>query len=545
MNKEGTGKEGSLMLRFFGLYSLSLFAGISFIMFTNLYGLQIRLEEMLYTTIPFLLISVLLFVLMLLLFTWYRLRKIIAYANGRKSNVSGEEAFRRLLRFPVDIFWAIMGISVFFTIAFHVFDYGAEGFGHLLRSSEERWYLLTTMLHELSLALMLAVLLYTSSRASLRPFLMRLNAVKLPDQPGKSFQRMLLLTFFSCLLLTILSLLQTIAEKTFSGEPLDFNQLVVVAGVSFFFGLGSLLLPLLQFRREVRLLTGRLFALQAEKRGVPRKIPIVSLDESGRLAEAFNELQAFTEKAYEDLTKELRLAASVQQKLLPPPLKGDGAFLCSALCEQSLETGGDFYDWMKLDERRLAVLVGDVIGKGMPAALIMSSVLALFRLEVRSGGTPGEVLSRLNRRIVETLQGEMLVTAGLAFIELDIGRLYYASAGHLAPYVVSDSGEVKELPVSSMPLGVDEEERYLHEEYELAAGDRLIMYSDGVVESLHADGTIYGFDEWERRLSVTDGSMPLDEQLRELMEKLPHGAGSEPEDDRTIVCVRWTGSAVD
>ncbi|WP_409344499.1 PP2C family protein-serine/threonine phosphatase [Paenibacillus sp. MBLB4367] len=534
-------RGGSLMGRFLGMYMVSAGAGIGIIMFMNVYGLQLGLEELLYDTIPILLVFLLLFVLLLLGFTRYRLRGVIAYMNGKRPDMSASEAFQRMLRFPVEIFWTVMGVAAVFTLLFHLYDYGAEGIALLLRSSADRWYLIFLMMYELSLSQMLAVLLFSGSRASLRPFLLRMNAFSLPNLPGNSFHRSLLLMFVSGVLLSVISLVQTIISKTFNEEALSFSQLLVMAAVTSAFGLCTLMLPLLQFRREIRLLTARLFALQAEKRGVPHQMPIVSMDEIGRLAGAFNELQAYTAKAYEEVSKELRLAAVVQQKLLPPPLTANESYACFAICEQSLETGGDFYDWMELDDRRLAVLVGDVMGKGMPAALIMSSVLALFRLEVRKGGTAGDVLTRLNRRIVETLQGEMMVTAGLALIELDSGRLAYASAGHLAPYIVSAGGDVRELPVASIPLGVDDEESYSQGEYEIAPGDRLILYSDGVVEAQHADGAIYGFDEWERELSETDSGKPLAEQLRMLMDKLPRSAGAEPLDDRTVVCVRWEG----
>ena len=169
-------------------------------------------------------------------------------------------------------------------------------------------------------------------------------------------------------------------------------------------------------------------------------MPVISNDEVGELAVALNELQARVNRDNKSLQKELKLAYNVQQKLLPPGDMTIGPYRITARCQPYHEVGGDFFDVVSLSSSRFAVMVGDVSGKGMPAALLMSAQLLLFRSEVRRNGSPGEVLARMNRQLCEAMGEEGSITIGVGVIDISTDTVLYASAGHLSPYIVKTDG---------------------------------------------------------------------------------------------------------
>jgi serine phosphatase RsbU (regulator of sigma subunit) len=202
---------------------------------------------------------------------------------------------------------------------------------------------------------------------------------------------------------------------------------------------------------------------------------------------------------------------------------------------QVKEVGGDFFDVIAADDGSFLVLIGDVSGKGLPAALLMSAVLTLFRSEAKHGGSADELLSRLNRQLVDALQGNLFVTAGIAAFERN-GGMSYASAGHLAPYLIRRNGEVGMIPVSSLPLGIDESIGYESTYVRLEPGDRVFFYTDGVVEAPHPKGGIIGFDRLEQLLGQLPANLSPEEQMNALLAQLSFPE-TQADDDRTLLLV--------
>lgn len=264
-------------------------------------------------------------------------------------------------------------------------------------------------------------------------------------------------------------------------------------------------------------------------------MPIISQDEVGRLGVAFNQLQEQISQDYLGVQREMQLAYQVQQKLLPPSSHQIGEYQIAAVCRPTKEVGGDLYDILRLSEEQFAVIVGDVSGHGMPAALVMSAVLVLFRTEVRRGGSAGEVLSRLNQAVVEALQGDMYVTLGIGIFDQHKSNLEYASAGHVAPYILRD-GLVTPILCSSLPLGITKDETYREFLMPIQPADRFVFYTDGVVEAMNEDGQMFGFPGFEKCLSQLNCTATVQSQLAALVRALPLSRGKH-DDDRTILMV--------
>src|SRR5690606_16668798 len=175
---------------------------------------------------------------------------------------------------------------------------------------------------------------------------------------------------------------------------------------------------------------------QGNKAEMHRPIPLVSSDEIGLLASRFNVVQEQISDAYAEIDRQVRLAGEIQQKLLPSSLPSNDRLELAAHCQQGRIVGGDFYDAIVVDEHHVAIVIGDVAGKGVPAALVMSAAMVLLRAEISGTSTAADTLSRLNRLLCDTIQGDIYLTMGLGLLDLRTGTLEYASAGHLSPYIV-------------------------------------------------------------------------------------------------------------
>jgi phosphoserine phosphatase RsbU/P len=199
------------------------------------------------------------------------------------------------------------------------------------------------------------------------------------------------------------------------------------------------------------------------------------------------------EKALRALREELQLAREVQRRLFPaaPGLPGLDVAGASYPAEA---TGGDYYDFFPLADGRLALAIGDVSGHGLGPALLMASARASLRALARSSAEPGEILARANDALAEDTGGERFVTLLLAALDPATGSLSYASAGHSGCYQLDASGEVKaRLASTGPPLGVIPGAEFrAGPALELAAGDALLLLTDGVAEACAPDGCPFG-----------------------------------------------------
>jgi serine phosphatase RsbU (regulator of sigma subunit) len=238
----------------------------------------------------------------------------------------------------------------------------------------------------------------------------------------------------------------------------------------------------------------------------------------------------------ERIGQELRLARSIQQASLPkevPSLKG---WQISPYYQPAREVGGDFYDFHLLSEERLGVVVGDATGKGVPAALVMSSTRSMLRALARASNSPGEVLEQVNDLLVTDIPPNMFVTCFYAILEPKYGTLKYANAGHDLPYLWR-GGEAYELRARGMPLGLMPGMSYEQKEIELDCGQGVLFYSDGLVEAHDPEGEMFGFPRLRTHVAERGEERPLGDFLMEELYSFV-GEGWEQEDDITILTLR-------
>ena len=243
----------------------------------------------------------------------------------------------------------------------------------------------------------------------------------------------------------------------------------------------------------------------------------------------------------EPLAAELRLALEVQRKWQPPVDLRLGACRVTARSRQAAEVGGDLFDAVVLDDTVVAVLVGDVPGKGLQAAFMVPALLLLFRSELKRGASPAGLLERMNR-VLAGLRAESLaavgVTLGIGLLDVEAGEMRYAGAGHPAPYLAMPGARPRQLDSSSLPLGMSPEESYRETVFRLAPGERFVLYTDGVIEDAGPDGEMYGFDRLEAELADWPDDVPAADWMERLLDGQESREASR-RDDRTLLVVEY------
>ena len=246
----------------------------------------------------------------------------------------------------------------------------------------------------------------------------------------------------------------------------------------------------------------------------------------------------------ERIEQELRVARLIQQTLLPkhvPDLPGYGL---AAYYQPAREVGGDFYDFMDLDDGQLGLVVGDVTDKGVPAALVMATTRTLLRASAQRLDSPGEVLRRVNEVIVQDIPPNMFITCLYAILDPQSGLLRYANAGHDLPYRrKASAGGAEELRATGMPLGLLPGMDYEEKEIVLARGDSVLFYSDGLVEAHDPQREMFGFPRLQGLVAGhrTGGEAMVNFLLSELARFT--GDEWEQEDDITLVTLERSETA--
>jgi sigma-B regulation protein RsbU (phosphoserine phosphatase) len=188
---------------------------------------------------------------------------------------------------------------------------------------------------------------------------------------------------------------------------------------------------------------------------------------------------------------DLELAQSIQNRLVPTNLPSTEGLSFSAYYESARAVGGDYYDVISLDEKRSMVLIADVAGKGVPAALLMSGVRSHVRACAVRGDSPDQILSSLNRTLHADTETSSFVTMFCATIDVEHRLLEYANAGHELPLLVRTQGDPRHLRAGGLPIGVLPDTEYELAQESLDPGDRLVLYTDGVTEAQAPDGGFF------------------------------------------------------
>lgn len=242
------------------------------------------------------------------------------------------------------------------------------------------------------------------------------------------------------------------------------------------------------------------------------------------------------------IEEELELAGSLQKSILPVVFPHEPDHVLHARMIPAKEIGGDFYDFFRLDDQRLGLVIADVSGKGITAAMFMAVARTLLRFTALQGMAVGHCLAHVNNLLCVDNEAMMFVTTFYGILEHGSGRFTYSNGGHNPPYRMAASGTVQALPLTGgMALGLMEGVSYDSREISLHAGDSLLLYTDGVTEAMRESGELYDDARLERLLAAHGGSEP-----RELLEAIvddvkTFAEGAPQSDDITLLAVRYLG----
>ncbi len=247
---------------------------------------------------------------------------------------------------------------------------------------------------------------------------------------------------------------------------------------------------------------------------------------------------AAEEQALQLMQEEMRLACKIQTDLLPkePPLVPGYDIAGTSIPAKMV--GGDYFDFIKIDDRSIALCLGDVSGKGMPAALLMANLQATLRAQTAVCTGPKECLERSNALLYRSTDADKFATLFYGILDTEAHRLTYANAGHNYPMLLKVGCDPELLETSGLVLGCLEDFRYSEGAIDLAKGDLLLIYSDGITESFNVNEEEYGEEKLSGLLREQCGK-----RASEIIETIvasvrAHAAAAPQSDDITLLVIR-------
>ena len=265
-----------------------------------------------------------------------------------------------------------------------------------------------------------------------------------------------------------------------------------------------------------------------------------------QLAEYIDDLTCVTAEK-ERIGAELSIATQIQADMLPrifPAFPERSDFDLYASMSPAKEVGGDFYDFFLIDDDHIGLVMADVSGKGVPAALFMVIAKTLIKNRAQQGESPAEILNHVNEQLCEGNDAQLFVTVWLAIIELSTGRGLAANAGHEHPTVRRSDGNYELVIYRHSPVvAAMEGMRFNEHPFELAPGDSLFVYTDGVPGATNADNELFGTDRMLAALNREPDAAP-EELLRNVRGDINAFVGDAPQfDDITMLCFRYFGQS--
>jgi sigma-B regulation protein RsbU (phosphoserine phosphatase) len=242
----------------------------------------------------------------------------------------------------------------------------------------------------------------------------------------------------------------------------------------------------------------------------------------------------------ERMEEELNIAKDLQTSMLPATCPEIEGFKIAARSTPAREVGGDFYDFIEMGKHRVGFVIGDVTGKSVSGALVMSASRSVFRMLSEEQLSVGEIMIRANRRTKKDIKSGMFVALLYAVLNAKERILSLCSAGQTQPiYFSSKTGEASLVQTEgdNFPLGILDEPDYKETRLQLAPGDKIIFYTDGIVEAMNPQEEVFGF---ERLLEVVQGgrSMSADSLLKEISDQInTFVRGAAQHDDLTVIVV--------
>lgn len=259
------------------------------------------------------------------------------------------------------------------------------------------------------------------------------------------------------------------------------------------------------------------------------------------LAEAYETLQAAQAQIIEKkaLERELQVGREIQQSILPDRMPEAPGYEFGGVMRPAHHVAGDLYDFIALDGGCVGVVIGDVAGKGVPAALYMALSASILHAEASMGRSPSETLQCTNRLLQEMSSAPMFVTAVYGILDPANGTFSYARAGHEVPALFDVGGTIKSVGQDvGQILGILETPKLDVQTITLAPGDILILYTDGVSEAPDADDVFFGLEGVQRTVAAQPAA-PCQTLCDNIVEAVvTHHGSSDQEDDITLVAIR-------
>ena len=246
---------------------------------------------------------------------------------------------------------------------------------------------------------------------------------------------------------------------------------------------------------------------------------------------------------------ELNMATEIQTGMLPsifPAFPERPEFDIHASMDPAKEVGGDFYDFFMIDDDHLGMVIADVSGKGVPAALFMMSSKILINDHALMGGSPAEILERVNKQVCANNDAHMFVTVWLGILEISTGKLTTASAGHEYPIINTTGKYVLLKDKHGLAIGAFEMSKYKNTELQLKKGDSIFVYTDGVAEATDANNQLFGTDRTVEALNAIPKGASQKEILAGVRAAVDAFVKEAPQfDDLTMVGLKYNGSPDD
>ena len=322
--------------------------------------------------------------------------------------------------------------------------------------------------------------------------------------------------------------------------------IVAVAGIAYFLA-RRITRPIIALNRGVQVIG---------QGDLDHRLVITTGDEVQDLAGAFNkmveDLKVYirnlqeTTSAKERIESELRVATEIQASMLPrlfPPFPDRKEFDLYATMQPAREVGGDFYDFFFLGPTKLCLIIGDVCGKGIPAALFMAISKTLLRTEALHEPSPDHVLFNVNNTLYPDNEASMFFTGLCAVLDTETGELTIANGGHNPPLLCPAAGEFKYINLpKGLVVGAMPDTGYLSDTYTMRPHDTLVMYTDGVTEAMDSQGRLYSEARLLSCLNDLQGKSVADIVHGVRMDIETFAGGTEQSDDITILVLEFNGS---
>jgi len=252
--------------------------------------------------------------------------------------------------------------------------------------------------------------------------------------------------------------------------------------------------------------------------------------ENARLCEEEKELLRMQE--------DLRLAAMIQEELLPKTSPKISGYDIAGISLPAQLVGGDYFDFILLGDSCLAVCLGDVSGKGLPAALLMANLQATIRGQARPDLSCSECMISSNNLLHRSTTLEKFATCFLGILDLEKNLFCFSNAGHNPPLLFSESGHSSSLATGGIPLGIMPNHGYKEERIPFRLGDLMLIYSDGVTEALNTEEEEFGLERLEK-LVMEKRELASSDLLQEIVSSVKEFSGEVPQmDDITVVIVK-------